>query len=69
MPENGVIEQFNGEDGEIVAEIVQDENGNYDLWKIDRPNNSCIGNYHDLAAARAEAQMIVIRYNQDRAKG
>jgi hypothetical protein len=66
------IETFNGKDGRLVAEIMQSENGEYEVWERERLNNMLRGNLHkrrgkhsDLAAARATGNRIVSRYNQD----
>ena len=69
------IEIFKAKNGARIAEIEKTENGKYQVWKIDRrdilpPGNrhSLIGEYQDLEAARAEADMIVVRYEQDQEK-
>jgi len=72
MNEGKSIEIFKSRSGKRVAEIVQAENGKYQVWKIGRRDisppgtiHSLIGEYQDLAAAQAEAKMIVVRYEQD----
>ena len=63
---------FKAKDGSRVAEIEKGRNGKYLLWQINRreispPGNkhSLIGEYSDLETARAEAKMIVVRFEQD----
>ncbi len=76
MDEGKSIEIFKGTNGERVAEIVQADNGKYQLWKIERRDfsppgtkHSLVNEYQDLEAARAEAQMIVVRHEQDQKRG
>ena len=66
------IKTFRGKDGRIVAQIMQAENGEYELWIREKLNNMLSGDLHkrrgkhsDLAAARATGDRIVSRYNQD----
>ena len=66
------IKIFKGNDGRIVAQIMQSEHGEYEIWERERLNNMLPGNLHkrkgkrsDLAAARGEGDKIVARYNQD----
>ena len=56
-------EIYKGKDGKIVAEIEKADNGNFGVW--DTINNSHTGEYKDISAAQAEANMIVVRYDQD----
>ena len=66
------IKIFRGNDGRIVAQIMQAENGEYEIWMREKLNNMLSGDLHkrrgkhsDLAAARATGDRIVSRYNQD----
>jgi hypothetical protein len=66
------IKIFKGNDGRIVAQIMQSEKGEYEIWERERLNNMVPGNLHkregkrlELAAARVEGDKIVARYNQD----
>jgi hypothetical protein len=66
------IKVFRGQDGRILAQIMQAENGEYEIWIREKLNNMLSGNLHkrrgkpsDLAAARATGDRIVSRYNQD----
>lgn len=72
MIEDKSIEIFKAKDGVRVAEIDEDENGKYLLWEVSRINasspgnrHSLLGDYSDLEEARAEAKMVVERYEQD----
>lgn len=64
------IKIFKGKDGRLLAQIMQSENGEYEVWERERLNNSLPGNLHkrggkhlDLTAARATGNRIVARYN------
>lgn len=66
------IKVFRGQDGRILAQIMQAENGEYEIWIREKLNNMLSGNLHkrrgkhsELAAARATGDRIVSRYNQD----
>jgi hypothetical protein len=66
------IKIFNGKDGRLLAQIMQAENGEYEVWERERLNNMLPGNLHkrkgkcsDLAAACVQGDRIVARYNQD----
>ena len=63
MDDDKFPEIYKGKDGIIVANIEKAENCNFQVW--DEINKSPTGEYQDLAEARAEAKMIVIRYDQD----
>lgn len=59
-----------------VAEIEKNKDGKYLLWEVVRRdisppgnNHSLIDEYLDLEAARSEARMIVVRYEQDHEEG
>ena len=72
MTKDKIIEIFRAKDGVRVAEIEKNEDGKYSLWEIVRRDISPPGNRHslideylDLEAARSEASMIVVRYEQD----
>jgi len=63
---------FKGKDERLLAQIMQSENGEYEIWERESLNNMLPGNLQkrkgkrsDLAATRAEADRIVARYNQD----
>ena len=72
MSQNKVIETFRSKNRERLAEIVQAENGRYQLWKIARRDihptgnkHSLIDEYEELVAAQAEARMILNRHEED----
>ncbi len=63
---------FKGKDERLLAQIMQSENGEYEIWERERLNNALPGYLHkrigkrsDLAAARATGNRIAARYNQD----
>jgi hypothetical protein len=62
---------FKGKDERLLAQIMQSENGGYEIWERERLNNVLPGYLHkrigkrlNLAAARATGNRIVSRYNQ-----
>ena len=66
------IKIFKGKDGRLLAQIMQSENGEYEVWQRERLNNMLGGNLNkrkgkrsNLASARATGNRIVYRYNQD----
>jgi len=66
------IKIFKGNDGRLLAEIMQSEAGEYEVWIRERLNNMLGGNLQKrrgkisgLAAAQATGNRIVSRYNQD----
>jgi hypothetical protein len=65
---------FKGKDERLLAQIMQSENGEYEIWERESLNNMLPGYLHkrtgkrpNLAAARATGNRIVSRYNQDQA--
>ena len=65
---------FKGKDERLLMQIIQSEDGEYELWERERLNNVLPGYLHkrigkrpNLAAARATGDRIVSRYNQDQA--
>jgi hypothetical protein len=65
---------FKGKDERLLAQIMQSENGEYEIWERERLNNVLPGYLHkrtgkrsNLAAARTTGNRIVSRYNQDQA--
>jgi hypothetical protein len=70
------IKIFKGKDGRLLAQIMQSENGEYEVWERERLNNRMPGNLHkrkekcaELAAALAIANRIVARYNKEQTEG
>jgi len=70
------IKIFEGKDGRLLAQIMQSENGEYEVWERERLNNILPGNLHkrrgkplNLTAAWATGNRIVARYNQDQTLG
>jgi hypothetical protein len=66
------IKIFKGKDGRLLAQIMQSENGEYEVWERERLNNMLAGNLHkrkekclELVAALGTANRIVARYNKD----
>jgi hypothetical protein len=66
------IKTFRGNDGRILAQIMQSETGEYEVWIRERLNNMLPGNlqkrrgkHSGLAAAQAAGNRIVTRYNQE----
>ena len=67
---------FKGKDERLLAQIMQSENGEYEIWEREILNNVLPGYLHkrigkrsNLAAARATGDRIVYRYNQDQPLG
>jgi hypothetical protein len=63
---------FKGKDERLLAQIMQSENGEYEVWEREGLNNVLhgylhkrIGKHPNLAAARATGNRIVARYNKD----
>lgn len=63
---------FKGKDERLLMQIMQSEDGEYEIWERERLNNVLpgylnkrIGKRPNLAAARATGNRIVSRYNQD----
>ena len=62
---------FKGKDERLLAQIMQSENGEYEIWEREKLNNVLpgylnkrTGKRSNLAAARATGNRIVSRYNQ-----
>jgi hypothetical protein len=65
------IKVFKGHDGRILAQIMQSETGEYEIWVREKQNNLLEGNlrkhrgkHSNLAVVRATGDRIVSRYNQ-----
>lgn len=65
------VEKFKASDGFFVAEIVKAENEKYQVWERRRNDfgtgnrHSIIGEHKELDDAKAEAKVIVEKYEQD----
>jgi hypothetical protein len=70
------IKIFKGHDGRTLAQIMQSENGEYEVWVREMLKEMLGGNlrkhrgkHSNLAAARATGDRILSRYNLTRNEG